>query len=251
MNRLLIAFVLVLTGCATSPQFDLDMSLTEASEMALQTDPGDREISSGSSSFFSSGINTSVDASVGLIYQDEYYDDGFFGGEHRFLIGRQSAINSGINRYNISNGYQLAYVGGDHLSQIRLAIYYTEASFPTDATAGLVSPLVLGFDTDIHKLYTIDSVAFILGARITSAQLAFDFESPLFINGSEITGDSVNYFGLGMPTGLQMEIGSFALEALITPMMVFLNDTSNVGFDNNIGWFNFNIPMSFSAGFVF
>ena len=197
-----------------------------------------------------------LSVSGGYYYQDSYHEDshrdyntsdGF--ANNRIAVARRSTLNIGLNNYNVYGGYEISFTGGDDAHQFRLALHGNRAEFQTNGTNGFNSPLLLGIDIDLHKLYPRNQLDFLLGLRITSAQLGYQLNKSVEIAGTTYDDDSLSVFGIGLPVGVQMDIGSFSLEAIASPTVYFHGFNTYLGFDNDIATTNFNVPISAGVGF--
>jgi hypothetical protein len=280
MNRFVPLWALLLglflVGCANTPRFDLDLSLTDASRLATEPGVSAGSIQSQSPGYMSSsldglrqGLMVSADPYDADPYVDDpyvddpyvddpyvddpYVDDPFATQryDNRLLIGTQSSLEFGISRYDRQPGYQLAYAARFDASQMRVALFYADAQFPTASTAGLTAPVLLGLDLDLQWLFPMGDFSLAAGGRLTWGQMLYEFQNPLTIDGNSIEFDGIGYFGIGTAVGLQSDLGPLTFEVQASPTLYFHNSLSNVGFTNNVVNFSVNMPVSIGVGVVF
>ena len=260
MNRVVPLWALFLglflVGCANTPRFDLDLSVTDASRLATESSASARSIQSQSPDYLSSSIDSSRNRFLLLAdpFDDSPYNhDPFATGryENRLLMGTQNSLELGISRYDRQSGYQVAYAARFDSSQVRVALFYADAQFPTASTAGLTEPTQLGLDLDLQWLFPMGPFSLVAGGRVTWGQLFYQFQNPLSVDGIVIESDGIGYFGLGTPVGLQTDLGPLTFEVQASPTLYVHNSLSNVGFTNNVVSFSVNMPVSMGVGVVF
>jgi len=242
---------LFLVGCANTPRFDLDLSLTDASRLATESSASARTIESQSPGYMSSSLDSPRHGLMVLV--DPYDDDPFATQQYdnRLLIGTQTSLEFGISRYDRQSGYQLAYAARFDASQMRVALFYADAQFPTVSTAGLTAPVLLGLDLDLQWLFPMGDFSLAAGGRLTWGQMLYEFNNPLTIDGNSIEFDGIGYFGIGTAVGLQSDLGPLTFEVQVSPTLYFHNSLTNVGFTNNVVNFSVNMPVSIGVGVVF
>jgi len=260
MNRYVPQWALFLglffVGCANTPRFDLDLSLTDASRLATETSGSAGSIQSQSPGYMSSSLDS---ARHGLIVLADPYDAAPYDADpfatqrydNRLLIGTQTSLEFGISRYDRQPGYQLAYAARFDASQMRVALFYADAQFPTASTAGLTAPVLLGLDLDLQWLFPMGDFSLAAGGRLTWGQMLYEFQNPLTIDGNSIEFDGIGYFGIGTAVGLQSDLGPLTFEVQVSPTLYFHNSLTNVGFTNNVVNFSVNMPVSIGVGVVF
>lgn len=248
MLRILLCCALVLTGCASNSRFNLDIPLSQASSMATQSSVSARSIRSSPSSGFYSRATVSGRASFFTPFDPYWY--GSY--DHRFLIGRQTALNIGVTNYDLLTGYNLAYAARMDDQEFHFSIFFTEIDFQAnDTTAGLTEPLLFGLNIDWHKLFPYGQMAFVIGGRLTFAQLAFGYENSLIIDGTVVDSDAISVFGLGIPMGVQWDVEPFTFEILATPTFYVHEQSTFIGFMNDVVSMNVSTPVSLGIGFTF
>lgn len=216
--------------------------------MATQSSESARTISSGSSSGSYSRATVSGHASF-FTPSDPYWYGSY---DHRFLIGRQTALNIGVTNYDLLTGYNLAYAARMDDQEFHFSIFFTDIDLQAnDTTAGLTDPLLFGLNIDWHKLFPASPMAFVVGGRLTFAQLAFGYENSLIIDGIDIDRDAISVFGLGLPLGVQWHVEPFTFEFLATPTLYLHEQSTFIGFMNDLVSLNVSTPLSFGVGLTF
>jgi hypothetical protein len=232
---------ILLISCASQGRYDLDMSITEMSEAIESSAEAIVELDARPER------GPSIETSA-FFYSNGYSDfDGF--ANNRVLIARRQSVNVGINNYDLGSGYELAFIGGDDVHQVRVAVYVNDAQFKVGSTEGFNSPMFLGFDVGFHAIRDMDPVEFFAGIRFTSAILGYEFDSPVSILGEVFTSDSLGAFGVGVPLGMHVALGNFSMEAVAAPMLYLHAAETSLGARNDLVTWNSNIPISIGLGY--
>lgn len=258
----------VLTGCMSTPRYQLNMSASELSQRIdsstastvnvqgrpIHSSPNSHVSVSGGyesqSTYSSSYRENGYQGNSSSLYQESYYGTGDGGfANNRVAIARRSTLNPGVSNYKVYGGYEVSFTGGDDAHQVRFALHGNDVDFQTSGTKGYNSPVLFGVDLDIHKIYSRQRLDFVWGARMSWALVSYNFDKPVSINDDVYQGDSIGLFGIGVPAGVQMNVGSLSLEAIATPTVYFHNRLSELGADNNIAFTNVKIPVSAGVGF--
>lgn len=240
-NFWLALFSTWLVGCASQGRYDLDMSISDMSEAIESSTEAIVELDARPSR--SASIETSA-----YFYSDGYSNfDGF--ANNRVMIARRQTVNVGINNYDLGSGYELAFIGGDDVHQVRVAVYINDAQFKVGSTDGFNNPVFLGFDVGFHAIRDMDPVEFFAGLRFTSAILGYEFDTPVSLLGEVYTSDSLGAFGIGVPLGMHVALGSFSMEAVAAPMLYLHAVESSLGARNDLVTWNSNIPISIGVGY--
>lgn len=251
MHRLILISLCALvafTGCASHSRFNLDIPLSQASSMATETSVESRSISSNTRSSFYSHTTLTRSASFFAPFDPYWYGPY----DHRLLIARQAALNVGVSRYNLLNGYSVSYAARTDEQEFHFSVFFADSEFQSlEATAGLTDPFLFGLNVDWHRLFPTGSMALVLGGRISFSQLAFGYENDLVVDGVGVAADAIGVFGIGMPMGIQWDASPFTFEALAVPTLYFHDDVTVIGFVNDIVTLNATTPLSFGIGFVF
>ncbi len=246
---MLLLLPLMFSGCISTPRYQLNMS---ASELSNRIESTGNSTSTVNVQAQQTNYHSNVSVSGG--YYSEFNDGGRSFGQggfanNRIAIARRSTLNLGVNNYNVYAGYEFSFTGGDDVHQFRVALHGNDVDFQTAGTDGFNSPLLFGIDIDVHKIFQQNDLDFLWGARLTSTMLTYNFNSSVNINGDIYDADSLGVFGVGMPMGVQMDVGSFTLEAIATPTAYFHSWNTELGFENDIAFTNFNVPISAGFGF--
>lgn len=244
----LLSISLMLVGCASHPQFNLDVPLSEASDRATSNEVSDRVIGSNG---WAPPLRPAVSAHGSVFYSSTGNTTPYNPDRQRLIFGFQHGLNPGTQEYSQLTGFNLAYSAQSGDIQYRITGYFSDSKFNTADSEGLVDPFLLGVSLDVEKLIPVDRLNFTLGLRVSLSELLFEFENPLIVDYQEIQSDSITAFGLGLPSGIQYNAGAITMEALVIPTVYFHSPLTSVGFNNDIVGVEFNIPVSLGIGFSF
>jgi hypothetical protein len=218
------------------------MSMSELSDTIEQSSSSLVDVTSSATSTFGHSVAAGV-----FIGTEEHSNIDTFA-NNQIAMGRRSALNLGVNKYTLNGGYEFSYTGGDDVHQMRVAFYYQDADFNAAQTSGFNSPLQLGIDFGVHVLVPVGELEFFYGGRLTTGMFSYEFDTPILVGVETFEGDHLNYFGMGVPAGVKMNVGMLTLEAVAAPTLYFHSFKSMIGFDNDLTFLNWAVPVTVSAG---
>ncbi|MEJ2072912.1 MAG: hypothetical protein P8X79_05580 [Reinekea sp.] len=179
-----------------------------------------------------------------------YMGDEWNFAQSRILLNFRGALNRDNAPYKAGHGLEVAFVGGDSEQQIRASIHFTNVDFNGPEFDAYNNPVLAGFDLDYHRLFSTNDLSYFAGIRFGGGIFGYGLNAPVNINFEEYNNDTLGYFGLGLPVGMQMELGSLALEAMIVPTVHLFSEFTDIGFFNDILQANTLIPISFGLGYA-
>jgi hypothetical protein len=107
------------------------------------------------------------------------------------------------------------------------------------------------FSGDISAIYSVENVYFEVGGRIGAGMASFSYDSPLYLFGDEIRGDGIGTFFIAAPIGVQVDLGTITIESQISPTLSFHDPETEIGFDNDIVFTKWSLPIAFGIGVNF
>ena len=246
----LMVAVIMVSGCATGPRYNLNTSLAQASTMATSSNPADRQIKSNPPYYKPSAPRVRSSGYVSYRSRSTHYSPYNPDGQ-RFFIGYSQGLNPDSPDYDLNAGIQIGYAAQSGELEFRIMGEYSDASFNTDSEQGLNSPDILAMHFDLARVVPMGAVDFSIGGRLSFSGLYFDYDNPLYIDGRQYRSDSLFGLGVGIPSGLLWYGDGMSVQLLITPTWTMYSDTTSIGFNNDVVANNFNIPVSVAVGFEF
>lgn len=252
INTLGLLIILILTGCSSTPRYNLNVPLSEAAKAAASTSSIDNNINA-TPSF--SGLRTSghVQSHIHVVSEPFFFNDGLnlTSLDSRVTLYRTLPTSLSDQGYTLLSGFQLSLAGRDSQIQYRFSLSYAPGVFSPPNNTGLRDLHLFALSGDISAIHELNNVAFEVGGRIGTGVASFAFATPIVLSGTEIDGDGIGTFFIAIPFGLQIDLGAITLESQIAPTLTFHNAETEVGFDNDIAFSKWTIPLAFGVGFNF
>lgn len=249
---MLVFTVFFYAGCASTPNYTLNVPLSEvaaaaASETLDDNKVSDRPIISQISSNLSSSLTVDVDIYDGL----PWIAPEISLSDWRVTLFSHRPISQRINGYQLDNGYQLSGAARDGEAQFRFSAAFAPGLFAAPHNDGLKNLYQFDISADASYIVDLEPVHFEVGGRIGLGALAFSFNQPIQLGFQSFTSDSISVLYFGLPFGMGTQVGPIVFEALITPTFNILSEKTDIGFDNDIARTHWSWPLTLGVGIQF